>query len=239
MSITTTEERRPLTLPLLPRTSVGCKMAVAITGLALTGFVLIHMLGNLQVYLGRETLNAYAHFLKSVPELLWGARLGLLTLFVYHIVVAVRLRIHTFETRSTPYVLNRSVATTTASKYMLLSGLVVLAFVLYHLAHFTLGWTQMTPDGKSVLTLVDPKSGYQDVYEMVILGFRNPVVSGLYIIANILLAMHLYHGVGSLFQTLGLHRSWVKPLGRAVAIVVLIGNVSIPLTILTGLVGSS
>lgn len=250
MSLSTAETKPagPIGLP-IPLTSVGSKIVVALTGLALVGFVIVHMLGNLQIFIGPEALNDYAHFLKSVPEILWAARIGLLTLFVVHVVLAVQLRLNSDRTRQTPYVYERKLVTTRSARYMLISGLMVLFFILYHLAHFTLGWTQSVTvldeaTGRSVsrtfFELRDPK-GYQDVYAMVIYGFQQPMVSGLYIIAQLLLAMHLYHGVSSAFQTLGINHyrinailSWVGPV---LAAVIAIGNISIPVAILTGAIG--
>ena len=184
------------------------------------------MLGNLQIFLGQETLNDYAHFLKSVPELLWAARIGLLTVFVVHVILTILLRTRARQSRSTPYMYEQKLVTTKAAQYMLVSGLCILAFVLYHLAHFTLGLTQTVPQldaatgqtiNASVLSLRDSR-GYHDVYSMVILGFRQPVIAVIYILAQLLLAMHLYHGVNSAFQTLGINNdrlnnaiAWVGP----------------------------
>jgi succinate dehydrogenase / fumarate reductase cytochrome b subunit len=235
-------------VPKLPLTSVATKVIVAVTGLALVGFVLIHMLGNLQIFMGQETLNDYAHFLKSVPEILWAARIGLLSVFVVHVTLAVLLRMRARQSRSTPYVYEQKLATTRAAQYMLVSGLCILAFVIYHLAHFTLGLTQTVPQldpetgqmvSASVLNLRDSR-GYHDVYSMVILGFQQPAIAVTYILAQLLLAMHLYHGVNSAFQTLGLNNdrlnaaiAWIGP---ALAIVVAIGNLSIPIAILAGVI---
>ncbi len=235
-------------VPKLPLNSVATKVIVAVTGLALVGFVLIHMLGNLQIFLGQETLNDYAHFLKSVPEILWAARIGLLTVFVVHVTLAILLRTRARQSRSTPYVYEQKLATTRAAQYMLVSGLCILAFVIYHLAHFTLGLTQTVPQldpdtgemiNASVLSLRDSR-GYHDVYSMVIFGFQQPAVAVAYILAQLLLAMHLYHGVNSAFQTLGINNdrlnaaiAWIGP---ALAIVVAIGNLSIPIAILAGVI---
>jgi succinate dehydrogenase / fumarate reductase cytochrome b subunit len=230
-------------------TTVATKVIVAITGLALLGFVVIHMVGNLQIYLGQETLNAYAHFLKSIPEVLWAARIGLLTVFLVHVVLAVWLRLKSQESRTTRYVYERKLVTTRAARYMLVSGLLVLFFVLYHLAHFTLGWTQ-------TVSVLDPATGstvqrtffelrdangHQDVYAMVVHGFRQPLIAGLYIVAQILLAMHLYHGASSAFQTLGVNNyrltRFLSYLGPVLATVIAIGNISIPVAVLAGWIG--
>lgn len=245
----TAEESSTRSVPIrLPVSSVAAKVIVALTGLALLGFVIAHMLGNLQIFLGQETLNDYAHFLKSVPELLWAARIGLLTVFVVHVTLTILLRARARQSRSTPYMYEQKLATTKAAQYMLVSGLCILAFVLYHLAHFTLGLTQSVPQfdaatgqtiNASVLSLRDSR-GYHDVYSMVIHGFRQPVIAVIYILAQLLLAMHLYHGISSAFQTLGINNdrlnnaiAWVGP---AIAIVIALGNLSIPIAVLSGLI---
>jgi succinate dehydrogenase / fumarate reductase cytochrome b subunit len=235
------------TLP-LPRTTVGAKLLVAVTGLALMGFVLAHMLGNLQIFLGQEALNAYGHFLQSNLELLWPARIGLLTVFVVHVALAVKLRLATQQARTSPYVFDRTIVTSRAARYMLVSGLLVLAFVLYHLAHFTLGWTQtatvVEPASGKLVTMglrdLRDVNGHHDVYSMVVLGFQNPLISGLYIVAQLLLASHLYHGASSVFQTLGVNNYRVNKIlrwvGPVLATVVAVGNISIPVAVLSGLI---
>jgi succinate dehydrogenase / fumarate reductase cytochrome b subunit len=170
-----------------PLSSVNAKMWMAITGSGLLLFVVVHMLGNLQIYLGQETLNSYAKKLKSLPLLLWTARLGLLALFTLHLDLAIRVTRHNHFARPQRYVINDPVETTLASRTMFSSGLVILAFVTYHLLHFTVGVTE-----PSIHKLVDP-AGRHDVYSMVVLGFQNVYVSGAYIIAMIFLALHLSH----------------------------------------------
>jgi succinate dehydrogenase / fumarate reductase cytochrome b subunit len=248
MSLSTAQAKPRIAPAPVPLTSVGAKVVVAVTGLVLTAFVIVHMIGNLQIFLGPEPLNAYAHFLKSVPELLWAARVSLLTIFVLHVVFAVQLRLHSHEARKTPYVYERKLVTSRSATYMLLTGLMVLFFLLYHLAHFTLGWTQtvtITENGaavtKTFFELTDPTTGHQDVYSMVVRGFQNYLIAGLYIVAQLLLASHLYHGVSSAMQTLGVNNrrlnTFLSWLGPVVAGVIAVGNCSIPVAVLTGLIG--
>lgn len=243
----------PLTL--VPRSSLGNKYLMAVTGLGLTGFVLVHMLGNLQVFLGPEALNAYAQALKHNPVLLWGARLGLLAVFTLHIVLGVRLALSNRAARPVPYAMKRYAEASVASRTMLLTGLATLAFVVFHLAHYTLGVVETapvrsTPGGAPVATGYldlkenpdpkDPKYRH-DVYRMTVYGFRNPAVSASYVIAMALLAVHLSHGFQSLWQSLGLnHPVWAPLLKRAsfwLAVAVFVGNSSMPLAVLLGLVG--
>lgn len=218
------------------KSSIGSKIVMAVTGLLLFGFVIAHMLGNLQIYLGAEAINAYGAKLREVPALLWTARIGLFVAFVLHVVTAFKLSKENRQARPERYRYEDTVRATFASRTMLLSGMVVLLFTLYHLAHFTFHVTGL-PDNEFVEQLGDNKSR-ADVYNMVIAGFSIWYVSALYILAQIFLGLHLSHGVSSLFQTLGLKNKRTEKcldrLGRAVAIIIVAGNVSIPLAVLTG-----
>jgi succinate dehydrogenase / fumarate reductase cytochrome b subunit len=246
----------PLTLA--PRSSLGSKFLMAVTGLGLTGFVIAHMLGNFQVFSGREALNAYAAALKHMPSLLWTARTGLLVIFVLHIAYGVRLWRANRAARPVLYHFKKYREATLASRSMLWTGLVILAFVLFHLAHYTFGVVERVAvtDAKglfvydaqgsvvyqSYLDLKDPTDPKrQDVYAMTVHGFRNPIISLLYIVAMALLAFHLSHGFQSLFQSLGLsHPRWsplVKGASLVLALAIFVGNSSMPLAVLFRLVG--
>ena len=213
-----------------PHSTVGSKYVVAVTGWALTGFVLVHMLGNMLVFVGREQLNNYAHTLKANPGLLWTARLGLLVAFVLHIWLALQLKMRNLAARPTAYVYSHTEEASFASRTMVWSGLAIFFFVLYHLAHFTLGWTD-----SANFHLEDPK-GQHDVYAMVVHSFQHPLVSGLYILAMVFLGLHMSHGVQSTFQSLGItRRRWDRFIyrsGMALTLIIVIGNISIPLAIL-------
>jgi len=220
--------------------TVGGKYLVALTGIGLTGFVVIHMIGNLQVFAGQDAVNRYAKMLKDFGPLLWVARIGLLTIFLLHVVWAVRLSLRAKAARPIPYVHKDAVQATLASRTMLYTGLVVLAFLIYHLAHFTFGFVGGAEiDGKTVnyLDLRDAQ-GRHDVFNMIIFGFRNPVVSILYLVAQALLLLHLGHGIQSTFQTLGLSGprwgSALRSLGWTLAFVVVAGNFAIVLAVWTG-----
>lgn len=214
------------------QSSIGAKVLMAISGALLFGFVLVHMLGNLQIYLGQEPYNAYAHFLKSTPELLWGARLALLTAVSVHTATGIRLQYLNRVARPVAYQEKNYTRATLTSRSMLWTGSVVLAFIVYHLAHFTLGLTDPTHAG-----LIDPK-GYHDAYSMFVYGFQNIYVSAFYIIAMVLLGMHLEHGVSSMFQTLGINHprfnGLLHKVGPAFAILIVLGNVSMPIAVLLG-----
>lgn len=228
-------------------TTVGSKYVVALTGLALTGFVIVHMAGNLLIFRGREALNAYALFLKDRGALLWVARLGLLTTFVLHIWLAVRLKFRNWAARPTRYAYENTVQASWASRTMIWSGLVILAFVIFHLLQYTFGLVAATaPNGENFLALSDnpgdPALGHHDVYAMTIYGFRSVPVAIAYIVAQVFLGLHLSHGVSSSFQSLGWSapRWWrlIHGFGLAVALAVIIGNIAMPLAVVTRLIGN-
>jgi succinate dehydrogenase / fumarate reductase cytochrome b subunit len=248
------EKRMNRPLDLVPKTSLGSKYVMAVTGLGLVGFVIVHMLGNLQLFLGRDALNSYAQALKHNPEILWGARAGLLTIFVLHIIYGVWLTLRNRAARPIPYAFTKQYREATfASRTMIITGLVLLAFVIFHLAHYTVGvigtvqqTDLVTGEVKEVpLTdlkdLKDPKDPRHDVYNMTVYGFRNPFVSVSYILAMAFLALHLSHGFQSCFQSLGLnHPRWMpllKKTSLALALIIFIGNISMPLAVLFRLVG--
>jgi succinate dehydrogenase / fumarate reductase cytochrome b subunit len=217
------------------RTSVGSKYVMALTGLGLVLFVLGHMAGNLLIYRGKEALNGYAHALETSPVLLWTARTGLLAIFLIHILLGIRLTRQNMAARPVRYVCEDTAVASWASRHMLLTGLVILAFVIYHLLQFTFGVTDPR-HFKSALPR-DPR-GHYDVAAMVVDGFaRWPVTLG-YVVAQLLLGLHLWHGAGSWLQSLGLARPglyrWIHGLGQVIAVLVIVGNCSIPLVILAG-----
>ncbi len=217
--------------------SVGAKTLMALTGLGLLGFVIAHMLGNLQVFAGPDKLNAYAKTLQDLGPGLWVARLGLLGMFGLHVATAFRLVQANKAARPVAYVQKVEERTTYAARTMWMSGLIVLAFVAYHIAHFTL---RITGDGfgGAGYQLAD---GGHNVYAMVVDGFSHWWVSALYIAANVILGLHISHGAQSALQTLGVRHPKLAfltcGLGPLVATVIVIGNVSIPLSILLGIVG--
>lgn len=220
-------------LAALVDSSVGAKILVALTGLGLVTFVVFHMIGNLKVFQGPDSLNAYAYFLKhSLGALLWIARAGLLAIFVLHIALAIRLTLRSRAARPVPYQFPGSVQATVASRTMLWTGIAVGLFTLYHLAHFTLGWLH----GVNLDALDD--KGRADVYAMVIAGFSNPVISSLYVAAQLALFVHLLHGTQSAFQTLGLKNrrfaGLIWWLGFLIALTVLVGNLAIVFGVLLG-----
>ncbi len=208
-------------------TTLGKKLVMAVTGIVLFGFVLLHMVGNLQVFLGREQLNAYARLLRVEPLVLWAARLVLLGCVLVHITTAVQLTVHDWTMRPVGYGRRRYRAAGYAGRTMVWSGPIVAAFVVYHLLHFTFG-------------TVHPDFVAGDVYHNVVAGFSVWYVAGFYVVAQLLLGMHLYHGLWSLFQTLGAsHASYDRArrvVAQALAYVIVVGNCSIPVAVMVGLV---
>ncbi|MBP3960535.1 succinate dehydrogenase cytochrome b subunit [Gemmata sp. G18] len=223
--------------------SVGAKVTVALTGLGLAGFSVFHMIGNLKVFQGPDAINSYAHFLThSLGALLWIARAGLLAIFLLHLALAIRLKLRSRAARPIGYAYPGSVQATVSSRTMIWSGAVVGLFVLFHLAHFTLLGLQSVEvePGKVVnyLELKD-KDGRHDVYNMVVAGFTTPWLAVLYIVAQVVLFVHLLHGVQSAFQTLGLKNNRFAPLirllGVAIAATILVGNLGIVIGVWAGL----
>ncbi len=223
-------------------TTIGLKALMAVTGVAWVGFVLGHMVGNLQIFLpmpedGVHAINKYAAMLKGLGGALWAARIGLLVTFVAHVWAAVKLTGINRAARPVDYRDRRPQVSTFSSTYMRVSGFAILFFVLYHLAHFTLGVTDPGAFGHHL------PNGMHDVYTMFILGFRNPIVVGLYVVANVLVAMHLHHAVSSIFQTLGLrsarYAGIIDKIGPTIGAVVAVGNLSMPLAVMLGLIGQS
>lgn len=227
---------------------------MAITGLVLVGFVTGHLVGNLQIFAHPDQINGYAHFLQGLGPALWAIRFFLLACVAIHIWAAVVLTIESRSAQgSVPYGVKKWLRASIASRYMRMSGFVVLAFILYHLAHFTLGFAGadtfkgtldpviLQHDVREFgLPLATAGTEVHDVYSMVFLGFASPLVSLFYIVAVGLLSVHLWHGTESLFQTFGWRNGkWEIGLRRVVALYCLLyflGNLAIPGAILTGLV---
>jgi len=214
--------------------SIGMKWTMSLTGLLLFLFVIAHMLGNLQIFAGPDQINSYAVHLRDFGPLLWVARLGLLILVLVHIAAAIRLTQLNRAARPVPYAVLTPQVSGYAARTMLMGGLIILGFICYHLAHFTLG---LTNPAEFALHDAD---GRHDVYAMVVLGFRHPVISLIYILAMVPLALHLSHGVSSALQTLGAnspkYNTALRAVGPVVAAVIFIGNCSIPLAVLAGMV---
>jgi len=219
------------------RSSLGKKYIMALTGCALFGFVIAHLVGNLQIFLGPENINRYGQFLQTTPELLWPARIGLIVLVVLHIVAAVQLSAENKRARAVPYQRYEVVAASYASRTMMMSGLIIAAFVVYHLLHFTVQVPGINFTGKDFRILEDAKARH-DVYGMMVVGFQQPLVSGFYIVGMALLCLHLSHGVSSMFQSMGwknkYYGAFIDKAAIVAAILIFLGYCSIPLAVLLG-----
>ena len=216
--------------------SIGKKIIVAVTGIALLGFLFGHMAGNLKIFLGPDKLNSYAAWLHSMPALLWGARLGLLGAFVLHIVTTIFLVIQNRAARNERYEHSKTVQATGSSRIMIVSGTIILCFVIFHILHFTVGVASGYHDPNGPYW---DDQGRHDVYSMVIHSFSEvPLISLFYIFSMALLCSHLSHGVASVFQTLGLRteRSWplIRAIGYGYAALIFFGNISIPIAAMFG-----
>jgi len=207
--------------------TLGKKVLMAVTGIILFGFVLGHMLGNQQIYLGAERLNHYAELLQANQPLLWVVRSVLLFCVAVHIVAAVQVWLRNRSARPVRYRVFKPPAVDYAARTMVWSGPIIALFIIFHLLDLTVG-------------SANPSFIRGDVYHNVIASFSQPVVALVYVAANLLLAFHLYHGLWSLFQTIGWDHSRFGFVRRAAAVffAVLIGagNISIPLAVLTGVV---
>lgn len=218
------------------QTSLGSKLVVALTGLGLAGFVVFHMLGNLQIFEGPEALNGYAAFLRDMPMLLWTARLGLLGIVALHIVLAIRLALQNRRARPVAYAVRAYRKASLASRTMSITGSLLLLFIIFHLLHLTAGVLDTSfPDQLDV-------QGHRDVYGKMIHAFRNPLFVGLYFAAQLVLGLHLSHAVSSSLQTLGFEHAALnrlfKAAGPAVALLVVFGNLMIILAVFIGVVGT-
>ncbi len=213
--------------------SVGKKTVIALTGIVLVAFVIGHLLGNMTIFFGPDMINAYALKLRDLGPLLWVVRLGLLATVVLHIGFTMLVWKENQAARPQKYAVNAPMKTTVFARTMRLTGLIVLAFIAFHLAHFTLFFVD--PSYASLHTELNGQEVH-DVYRMVVVGFSNPLVSGFYILSLALVAFHLSHGIGSLFQTLGLSNQTLRPLyetaGRVLAWALFAGYAAIPISIL-------
>jgi succinate dehydrogenase / fumarate reductase cytochrome b subunit len=213
--------------------SVGKKISMAVTGIVLFGFVFVHMIGNLKIFEGPEKYDAYAHFLRTVgaPALgegqaLWIFRIVLLAAVGVHVLAAAQLTLQSWRARGTPYKVKKDLSFDYASRTMRWGGVILAAFVIYHLMHLTFGTAH---------------HDFSDsVYRNVVSGFQRWPVSLAYIVAMVPLALHVYHGLWSATQTLALDNPriepWRRPVAAGIALVLAAGNVSMPVAVMAGIV---
>jgi succinate dehydrogenase / fumarate reductase cytochrome b subunit len=218
---------------LLPKNSVSKKILMAITGQLMVLFVIFHLLGNSTIYFSR--LNAYAERLHALWPLLWPFRLFLFAMLSIHVFFGIKLYLENRSAKPQSYAVGKSLSATFASKNMIWTGLLIGAFLLYHLLHFTI---QVINPVISASVSSDAM-GRPDVFRMVVLSFKDIFISLIYLFAMIALALHLSHGMQSSFQTLGLNTEAALPVitktGTIFAIVLFIGYISIPVVIFLGI----
>jgi len=206
--------------------TIGKKVVMGATGVIMIGFLIGHMVGNLQVFIGAERLNAYSRFLHSLGEVLWLVRGVLLLSLLLHIVAAVQLTRIDLAARPVGYGKTTPQASTFASRTIRYGGLFLAFFIVFHLLHLTLGKVQPVPFSLT------------NVYGNVVGGFAVPWVAALYVVSMIVVGLHLYHGAWSAFRTLGIApaspRPVARPVASAVALVVWLGFTIVPVAVSLG-----
>ena len=207
--------------------TIGKKVVMAVTGIVLVGYILAHVTANLLIFVGAATIDAYAAKLRTLPMLLWGVRVLLLVSVVLHVLAATQLAVRARAARPTAYHRFEPQTSSAASRTMRWGGVALLLFLVYHILHFTTG--QAHPDFIHLAP-----------YHNVTTAFRVWWVAAIYIAAMFALAMHLYHGTWSMFQTLGIEHYRVNParrrLATAIAVLVPLGFVTVPIAVLIGVI---
>jgi len=207
----------------LYQTTIGKKVVMALSGAIIVGFVIGHFLGNLNIYLGPEALNGYAAKLHSLPALVWATRILLLFAFGAHILAAYQLWRRNVAARGSHYKRRNDLATDYAARTMYWTGPILLLYLIYHLLEFT---------------IIPTHPG--DVYRNVVEAFQNPWISAFYVAGNLALGLHIFHGIFSAFQSIGVnhprYNSYRRDLAIAISAVITLGNISFPISVLTGVV---
>ncbi|HOX59340.1 MAG TPA: succinate dehydrogenase cytochrome b subunit [Candidatus Paceibacterota bacterium] len=225
------------------KSSLGKKYIMAVTGCCLFLFVIGHMVGNLQIFLGREAINRYGHFLQSNPELIWPVRLGLLVVLVLHIWSAIVVSLENKAARPVGYDAYKPIGSSYASRTMLMGGIIVFVFIVYHLLHYTAQVQHLNFTHQNFAAFMEKLPGQfpperHDIYRMMVVGFSKPLVSGFYLLGLALLSLHLSHGASSMFQSLGWKNETYRPFfdraARVVAWLIFLGYSSIPIAVLCG-----
>ena len=218
-------------MPLLSN-AVGRKVLMAATGLAMLLFVVVHLLGNSSIFVGPDGINAYAEKLHSLGPIVWIFRAVMFAMLAIHVWFGIQLTLENNAANPSKYAVKKHLKISFAGDTMIWTGLLLLAFIVYHLLQFTV---RITPD----VVLGEDAKGRFDVFTMVIESFRVGSIAAIYVAGMVVLFLHLSHGIQSIFQTLGLASDRSLPvyngLGKLLAIVFLVGYASIPVTILAGI----
>lgn len=209
--------------------SIGRKAVMAVTGLLMVLFVIGHLLGNLTIFAGPNGINSYAEHLHALPPVVWGTRIVMGVAVVLHVILSIQITLENWAANPEKYAVSRSLRATFASKNMIWTGVIVGAFIGYHLAHFTF---HVTPS----LVLGTDALGRFDVYTMVVASLASAAIGGVYVASMVALFLHLTHGIQSLFQTLGLSNAKLLPQyglwGKVASVIFLVGFGAIPVAIL-------
>jgi succinate dehydrogenase / fumarate reductase cytochrome b subunit len=219
---------------LLTQSSVGRKIIMAVTGFVLVAFVCVHLLGNSSIFIGADAINAYAQKLHSLGPFVWVFRLVMLAAFAIHIFFGIQLTLENRAATPEKNVQIKRLKTGFGAETMIVSGLVMLAFVIYHLLHFTVRVT----NPEIYVPLGD--HGMVDVYVMMVQGFSSALPVIIYVVGLFFLFLHVGHGIQSLFQTLGLSNDkslpFMEMVSKLVSVVLLVGYISIPMLVVFGLI---
>jgi succinate dehydrogenase / fumarate reductase cytochrome b subunit len=218
---------------------------MAITGAILVLYVIVHTAGNLLIYFGRDTLNAYSAFLHSLGPILWIIRVILIVSALLHIITSIKFKFENWGAKPTKYAVKNYLKAKFTSRTMIWTGIMILAFVVYHLLHFTIRVTnhqhyypEFYQQHNAVSSVILERF---DVYRMVVMGFQNPLISFVYIVGVIIVGFHLDHAIQSMFQTLGYNQkhyfSTLQKCSTSLAIIIVLCLISIPISVLLGLVG--
>jgi succinate dehydrogenase / fumarate reductase cytochrome b subunit len=211
--------------------TVGKKVTMAVTGLFMVLFVVVHLLGNSSIFAGPDGINAYAAKLHGLGPVVWISRLVLGALLVLHVIVGILLTLENRAAKPGKYAVQKLAKATFASKTMIWTGLLLLSFIVYHLLQFT---ARVTPD----IVLGHDAQGRVDVFTMVVSSFRVAPIALVYVAAMVTLFLHLYHGIQSTFQTIGLTNDKALPqyerYGKLLSVLFLLGYSSIPVLVLAG-----
>jgi succinate dehydrogenase / fumarate reductase cytochrome b subunit len=215
--------------------SLGKKYIMAVSGLVMFLFVIGHLAGNLQFFLGAESINRYGHFLQTNLEIIWPARIVLILALILHVWSAIKLSAENKAARPVPYANWNPTVASYASRTMLMTGIIVFVFIIYHLLHYTLVIKSINFTGHDFAGFMDSENRH-DIFKMMVYGFSNIWVSLFYIVAIGLLCLHLSHGVSAMFQSLGwknkVYGPFLDSASRFIAWLIFLGYVSIPISVL-------
>ena len=223
--------------------SLGKKYIMAVSGFALFLFVLGHLAGNLQIFIGREAINRYGNLLQTNPEIIWPVRVILILMVLLHIWSASKMTLENRAARPERYAVYQPFGSTFASRWMFVGGSIVLLFIVYHLLHFTAQVQYVNLTHQNFATFMEKLPGQvpserHDIFKMMVVGFSNLWVSLCYLIGLAWLCLHLSHGASSMFQSLGwrneAYRGFLDRAAEVVAALIFLGYVSIPVAILCG-----